>query len=70
MAQPAPMQDDPSCPVKGMYRLLDLITEHLTEQRILRNSSSPMTLSSLVERRCTISTYYHERRLILRLSTR
>ena len=24
---PAPPPEDPSCPVKGMYRLLDLITE-------------------------------------------
>jgi hypothetical protein len=24
---PAPPPEDPSCPIKGMYRLLDLITE-------------------------------------------
>jgi hypothetical protein len=26
-AKPAPPSEDPLCPVKGMYRLLDLITE-------------------------------------------
>ena len=25
--KPSPPPEDPSCPVKGMYRLLDLITE-------------------------------------------
>ena len=27
MTEPAPAPEDPSCPIKGMYRLLDLITE-------------------------------------------
>jgi hypothetical protein len=27
MTGPAPPPEDPSCPIKGMYRLLDLITE-------------------------------------------
>jgi hypothetical protein len=26
MVQSAPTHDDPSCPIKGMYRLFDLIT--------------------------------------------
>ena len=25
--KPSPPPEDPSCPVKGMYRLLDLVTE-------------------------------------------
>jgi hypothetical protein len=32
MVQSAPTHDDPSCPIKGMYRLFALITEHSTEQ--------------------------------------
>ena len=27
MTEPAPPPEDPSCPIKGMYRLLDLIME-------------------------------------------
>jgi len=54
----------PQCPTttRRISRLPSLSLSRLSNTlRILRNSSSPMTLSSLAERRCTISTYHHER---------